>query len=252
MYRLDDLTLIERPESREAALALLVHVAFSDGMVQEKEFAFLEELLPGVDASELLVKMQEIGDRPLDLRAIGAALGSGRDRRRALQFAARMAWQDRQLGVPEKAVLVEIAAGLELPSDSVETVLAEMVGQGVGAVTPADVRSAVAGVDWPSNIRFVAGDLLSAPFRWPSEEVLIGSFHVEGREPVVVTEGGIAAAFRERKGFARWSDIASYTRVPVFGAALRLFLKDGECLTLSDVRFSAIATLLDALFARRA
>ena len=54
----------------DALIALLAHVAFTDGEVDEQELDFLEKVLPGRDREELLAWAETAGSVPLDLAEV--------------------------------------------------------------------------------------------------------------------------------------------------------------------------------------
>jgi hypothetical protein len=190
-----------------------------------------------------------VAAKPLDVEAVARAIPSVEDRWCALQFSARMAWTDRQLGVTEKATLVEVAAGLNLAADAVERVLAEMLGRGGRDVPPARLREAVQTMEWEEADYVARGSRSGLRATLPTGEVVIGCVTCAGVEQAVLCESGFAAGFREKNAFVRWSDIESYTRVPVFGAAVRVYLREGESLTLVDLRVRVLASFFDRLFA---
>lgn len=251
MDSLDYLDLLDETGPRDAVLSLLAHVAFADGTFQADEFTLLQQLVPRMPSNELRTWVEETVKRPFDAEATSKALGSEQQRWKALRFAARMAWTDRVLESHEMAFLVELAAAFELPPDAVENVLDVMVGRGNGEVGDAGVRAALIGMIW-EELDFNPGHPRSALARVAPDEGAVGVLYAEGMECLALFPSGLAGGFREGDAFVGWSDIESYNRVPVFGAAVRLELRDGRDLTLVDVRLRPIAGFLDRLFGSRA
>ena len=237
--------LPERAEAREAVLSLLVHVAFSDGVVQDEELAFLRGVFVG-HPPDLRAWVEQAAREPLDVAAVAAALPAEEERWAALRFAAAMAWTDEELASHEKALLVEVAADLDLPRDAVEQVLDELVGRPGGPVAADAVERAVEGMSW-EDVEVTPGapaDLAdAAPAGWTPIAVL----SVDGREAIALFEQGFVGAFHEGTERVRWESVIAYTRVPVFGAAVRIETREDD-LTLTDVRLRPFATLLDRVY----
>ena len=84
MPRVDDyLNLVDDPKRHgftpghpadDALIALLAHMAFSDGEVHERELDFLQRVLPGRHGADLRMWAMAAGARPLDLDAVAAAV----------------------------------------------------------------------------------------------------------------------------------------------------------------------------------
>lgn len=256
--RVDDyLGLVDDPGRRaltpghpadDALLALLVHVAFSDGDVDEREIAFLQRVLPGREHDAMVTWVKQVGAHPLDLAAVAAALPSAEERWKGLRFAARMAWKDGAIQEEERALLARLAQGLELGPRAVDRVLAEMQGR-VGGKVPADkIAEAADKVTWN------AVQVLDEPVVGPIAEVARQDerpVRVIALDDVVVMAlypEGLAAHFMEGTAFLAWQDLVTYTRVPTFGAAVQLHTEDGRIWTLVDARLRGLTLLLDRLF----
>ena len=127
MGRVDDyLDLVEDPSREglvlgdpadEALLALLVQVAFSDGVLDDRELAFMQKVLPGRDPDEMREWIQLQGSAELNLDAVAEALPTQEERWTGLRFAARMAFKDES----ENRVRVEVKSAKPLPDDLLET-----------------------------------------------------------------------------------------------------------------------------------
>jgi hypothetical protein len=247
MDSLDYLRLLDDDATRDATMSLVAAVVASDGVVHEDELRLLTQLDPrrSYDAGWVRVRAAE----GFDADALSTTLSTDENRWRALLLAARVAWTDRHLATEEKALLVRLAVSFGLPEDAVEKVLGEMVGNARRAVTEADVRAATDGMPW-EELEFTPGPARSALAQVATDESSLGVLRIEGVEIVVLFPSGFAAGFREGDAFVRWSDIAQYSRIPVFGAALRIDTTDDRTLTLVDVRARPIGAFLDRVFAR--
>lgn len=244
---MDDLELLDEPGARDALLALVAHVAFSDGQVQPDEFRYLQQLVPREDPHALLARITELARSPLDLEELAAVLPDRERRMRALRFAARMAWMDRQITSGETALLLEIANAFDLPRQAVEEVLAELVGRNGGAVPPERVAAALEGFVW-EELAFSPGEATSGLARVvPPEAEPLGRLLLDGIEQIVLCRAGLAAGFREGDAWVPWSDVEVWTRVPVFGASVRIETKAGSR-TLVDPRLRPVGALLDRIF----
>lgn len=258
MPRVDDyLGLVENPShgaltpghpADDALLALLVHVAFSDGTVDEGEIAFLQRVLPGRGPEQLTAWVNQVGAIPLDVGAVAAALPSQEERWKGLRFAARMAWKDGAVQHEERDLLNTLAEGLGLGHRAVAQVLAEMQGK-AGDEVPADtLQEAVTGVTWN------AVQVLDEPVMGPIAQVAPPGgrpVRVIALDDVIVMAfytNGLAAHFLEGTAFLAWSDLVTYTRVPTFGSAVQLHTEDGRNWTLVDARLRGLTLVLDRLF----
>lgn len=247
MDSMDYLRLLEDETTREAAMSLVVAVVASDGVVRDEELLLLTQLDPrrAFDAGWVTAEAA----RGIDLDALGKTFGSEENRWRALRLAARVAWTDQQLASEEKALLVRLAASFDLPRDAVEIVLADMVGSPGRAVTLAHVEAALTGMAW-EELEFARGAARSSLSQVVTGEDALGVLRIEGVEVAVLYPSGFAAGFREGDEFVRWSEIAQYTRIPVFGAALRIDSTASRTFTLVDVRARPVGAFLDRVFAR--
>ena len=100
MARVDDfLNLVDDPSRRSlgaedpsdrALLELMVHVAFSDGVVAPKEMDFLQKVLPGRNEQALLTWVKETASNSFDFEAINEALVSVEERMKGLRWVGRI------------------------------------------------------------------------------------------------------------------------------------------------------------------
>jgi uncharacterized membrane protein YebE (DUF533 family) len=99
----------------DAALrSLWVHVAFADGRVGDAELALFQAISPGVSRDALLLQIAEDAAKPLDLKALAAALPNADDRQDAFMLASWMVGQDDQVHKAEAKILGELMRALGL------------------------------------------------------------------------------------------------------------------------------------------
>lgn len=258
MSRVDDfLDLVDDPARQaltpgdpadDALLALMVHVAFSDGALDEAELDFLERVLPGRERDQLAAWVHQVGSQPLPMKAIARALPTDEQRWKGLRFAARMAWKDGEIQSEEYDLLVRLAHGLELGPDAVDQVLQGMLGQGGGDVDPTRLGEILDGVTWS------AVQILDEPAGGPLARVAPSGAHpvrVVAVDEVAVAAfypSGLAARFMEGVAFIAWSELVTYTRVATMGAAVQLHTEAGRTWTLVDARMRGLTLILDRLF----
>lgn len=259
MTRVDEyLELVDNPGSQaltpghpadDAMLALLVHVAFSDGTVNEDELAFLDKVLPGREPAQLMAWIEQVCAHPLDIEAVATALPSTEERWKALRFAARMAWKDGAIEDGEKALLTRLAVGLSLGASAVDRVLSEMQGKAGETIDPERLSDAVEGVAWASVQVLdepVGGPLATVA---PPDATPVRIIAVDDVVVVALYSTGLSAHFLEGTTFIPWASLVTYTRVPTFGAAVTLHTEEGGNWTLVDARLRGLTLLLDRLFA---
>ena len=239
----DPSTLVFRPGEPvdDALLDVLLHMACADGHVREEEIDLLAATAPHLTRQVMVQRIGVAEDDLLDVDVIARALPREADRWRAMRLAARMAWTDRELATREKMLLLELASGFEFPRSAVELVLAEVVGRVRGPVSPERVKEALEGFDWESltpderAVSFDGGER-------PLVRVLVGG------DQIAILPSGFSGPFREGKGFVGWTDVTAYSRVPVFGASVKLTLNDGQGRTLVDPRLRVLGALFDRVY----
>ncbi len=241
---------IEEP-AEEALLQLLVAVAFSDGVVDADELAFLARILPGHQPSDIAAWAKGVVSQGgLDLVQVAAALPTVEERWKGLRFAARMAWKDRSLAHEERTLLDQLAAALSLPGGAVDTVLQEMRGQADGGVEPEHLITTLKSLDWDA-VQLAAGELTSRDLldALPDEPLhLVARVGVDTVEIMGLFQEGLVGRFAEGAAFIHWRHLVTYTRVPVFGASVQLHDEHGLTWTLVDTRLRGVGMLLDRLF----
>jgi len=239
---------VAAPEDR-ALLVLLVHVAFSDGEVQDDEVAFLLQVLPDRDPEELRAWVAAVAQEgPLDYQALAQALPRMEQRWKALRFGARMAWKDGTLHPRERELLTTLAEQLELPQGALQSVLDEMAARVEGGIAPTRLVEVLTSVDWDA-VQLASGKLSSQDLidAAPEGSELVARVGLDQVEVLGLYREGLVGRFLEGTRFLRWEEVVTYTRVPTFGASVQLHTEDGRSWTLVDTRLRGLALLLDRL-----
>lgn len=98
--------------------SLLVHLAFSDGLVQEEEFALLRRVFPGASDSHILNWVIDETDSPMDFSSLGRACRAPEERLDCLRFATQIAAMDGVITLDEKIALMTVASNLDIDDDA--------------------------------------------------------------------------------------------------------------------------------------
>lgn len=256
MTRVDELLALIDDPSRPAAgpgadddplLALLVHLAFSDEVLQEDELALLERVRPGKSVGELMEWAIEIQERALDLDELRRALPTEEERWSALRLAARMICMDGDLDALELEDLDRLAKAFALGGDPVRTVVREVVAE-AGTPDVDHLLRSLSSMFWEELVPAhggVEGELAAAV---PEGAEAICSMHFGELEVAGLYREGLVAAFESGIDFVPWEEVARYTRVPVPGAALHLRMADGSSRSVADPRLRDIGQLLDRIY----
>lgn len=259
MARVDDyLHLIDDPTAPplaagepddEALHALLVHLAVSDGEIGDDEFALLQRVRSDLAPGELLEWAVDLAATPLDPALVAPVARTGEERWSLLRFAARMVCLDGEVAPAELEVIEELADALGLPSDATRRVVDEVVAR-AGQISGDRVRDALRHMLWRRLV----------PSRDPLEGALaevvpdgveaVCSLHLDGDEVAGLFVEGLVARFRTDDGepvptFVRFDQVATWTRVPVPGAAFHLRTRDGTSYSVRDHRLMELGALLD-------
>lgn len=235
--------------SDDALLALLAIVASSDGAVHEREIDLLSRVFPDRPRDALRAECERrAGATGLDLLAISDQFRSTDRRLTGLRFAARMAWRDGTLDARERALLVEIAAAMELPPTSVDRVLREMQPGLEERFTAERILRLVQDLQW-SAVQLASGQLVSADLGAlvPPDTEVVARIGLDKIEVAGLCTTGIVARFQDGAAFLAWSDLVSYGRDGALGSSLRLMTEDGREYVLVDARLAGLAPLLDRL-----
>lgn len=239
----------------EALLALLVHLAFADGIVEGDEFALLERVRPDLSSSDLMTWILEHSDAEMDWDALLDALPDADARWAGLRFAARMTCLDGNLATDELEGLQAIAKRLELDEGSVRRAVDEVVAR-VDAASPEAVADALRNMLWDSLVpdrdapsSDIAGAIPEAA-SFVCRVLVHGADGDDDEEVGVLLKEGLALRFDDGPAFIPWTSIQRYTRVPVPGAAFHLHTESGHR-AVSDPRLRDLGTLLDVVYGRR-
>jgi len=238
----------ELSREEEALLSLLVHVAYCDQELDEREFSFVQRFLPGRDLDALRTWVAQEGAVPLDMSAVAAALPTVDKRWKALRFAVRMAWKDGAVSAPERALLARVVDGLELPKTALDLELSRLLSRGGLPADPTSILTDVQGLEWDAvtlESGAPTGELGRHAF--PGSTALVRVV-LDGVEIMGLYAEGLVAWFREGPHWVRWEDIVTYTAVPTLAAAIQLHLEDGSSRTLADFRLSGLGRVLDRLY----
>jgi hypothetical protein len=247
MSSVDLLGLLERDGAREAVLEVLVRMALVDGEVHDEEVLLLQQYFPRESAPLLKERVESIRGQPLDAAALQRAVPAVEDRLRLMKFAARMAWTDRQVTADELALLAELSAGLGLDQGAVERALNDTVGVATGKITPKKVAEAIAGMPWGPLAFSPEPPRSGLARRLPADARVFGVVSLRGMEQAILADKGFVAGFREGDAWIPWDDVQLWSRVAVFGAAVRVDLRDGRRFHLGAIELWPFSNLLDRI-----
>jgi hypothetical protein len=237
-----------------ALLALLVHLAFADGIVEGDEFALLQRVRPELSPTDLMAWTMEASGEPMDWDALDTALPEAEDRWAGLRFAARMVCLDGSVTGEELESLREVARYLGLDERSVRRAVDEVVAS-VEAASPEALAEALRNMLWDDLVpdRDDPESELAAVLPTDGDflcRVLVhGEDGADDEEMGAVLREGLALRFDDGPAFIPWSSIQRYTRVPVPGAAFHLHTDDGHR-AVSDPRLRDLGKLLDVIYGR--
>jgi len=217
---------------------LLVHLAFSDGVIQDDEIAFFARILPDRSRGEVLRWAERRVGRPVDLEALAPLSRTPGERRGLLGLAARVVGLDCAVATEEIVALHRLVEHLDLPGSAIREAIAEVVASG-GPVAPDRVQAAVAGMTWHHLVPLPSAD--------PALVVLGRS--AGGAADVVVEREALWARFESGEARVRFDEIVSYTRLPVRGRAFHV-RTDARDLTLAPPAFRDLGRLLDRIYDR--
>jgi uncharacterized tellurite resistance protein B-like protein len=228
-------------------LSLLVHLAFSDEVLQEDELALLERLRPGLDVNELLEWAMEIHGEDLDMQALADSLPTEEERWSALRLSARMICMDGDLDSLELRDLERLASAFGLTGEAVRVVVKEVVAE-AGAPDLNHLLQSLSSMYWETLVPRHGepdGELAQVV---PGGAEAICTMLYEDVEVAGLFYEGLATHFECGPTFVSWEDVERYTRVPVPGAALHLRMADGTSLSVGDPRLRDLGQLLDRIY----
>ncbi|MEZ4319816.1 MAG: TerB family tellurite resistance protein [Myxococcota bacterium] len=253
------LALVDEPERPalegshphdEPLLSLLVHLAYSDGIVQDDELALLSRIRPDLDVAGVMDWAAGIAERTFDSRLLAAAIVDASDRWETMQLATRMVCMDGDVADEELGILRDLTEVFGLDDGAPERAVAEVVAQG-GPIARARVSASLRNMMWdraePTRDE-PEHDLAGVA---PEEASHVCTMLIEDEEVAALYFEGIAAVFETGARFVRWTEITTYTRVPVPGASFHLRTAS-QHLKMSDPRMRDVGRLLDYIYGREA
>lgn len=231
----------------DALLELLIHMASSDGVLDDGELDLLYGVVPGWTPTEFHALIQRLGSEPIDLQRLAAAWDTDDARWTALRFAARMACRDGQFGPEERAFLSDLASVLDL-TPALGRVLREVSGPPADQLDPVRLAALVDGLQWGAAV-FLPGPVASDDLRpvVPAGATPVVRVGVDHAEVMGIYAEGLVARFLEGAAFLPWSKIVGCTRGAGLESSVRLHTEDGRAWSLVDARMSGVAMLIDRL-----
>lgn len=229
-------------------MAMLVHLAYSDGVVQDDELALMARIRPDLDVAGVMAWASQVAQRTFDAHQVAAVVTEPAERWTALRLATRMVCMDGDIADEELFVLRDLAEVFGLPADAPERAVSEVVARG-GPIARERIAAAVRNMLWkritPTRDE-PEGPLASVI---PSTVTHVCTMTVDDEEVAALCYEGLAAMFERGPHFIRWTEIRSYTRVPVPGASFHLRTAN-QHLKMSDPRLRDVGSLLDYIFGR--
>lgn len=234
--------------SDDALLALLVHMASSDGKLAEEELEMITSLLPGRSIQAMREWITAVSQHPLDLHAISQALDTDDRRWTALRYCARMATRDHEVDPRERSMLHQVARALGLPASAPAQVLRERAQRDQPLYPTQDLLDLLSALEWKAP-QIVAGTILSEDLLElvPSEFTAVARIGVDRIEVMGLYEEGFVARFLEGPAFLRWRDIISCSHGKGLAATLKIHTEDGQTRHLLDGRLAGLRRLLQQL-----
>ncbi len=233
----------------DALVKLLVHMALSDGVLDDAELRMLRRIMPEFSDDEIRAWIDQELAAGLDLPAIAKVLDTDDRRWITLRFAARMAWRDEELADEEHDFLAHLATALELPEGALDRVLREMTGPPAERLEPTYLASILSMMPWGAA-DFAEGDVQSTdliPHVPPGAEP-VARIGVDQSEVIGIYDRGIVARFGEGSAFLHWNRIVSCARGSGLESSVRIHTDDGRIWSLVDARLSGIGLFFDRLF----
>jgi hypothetical protein len=231
-------------------LSLLVHLAYSDGIVQDDELALLSRIRPDLDVAGVMEWAAGVAEQSFDPRLLAAAIPGVDDRWVTLQLATRMVCMDGDVAIEEMGILRDLAECFSLEASAPDDAVAEVVAQG-GPIARDRVSASLRNMMWDrieptrdepeSDLRDVE----------PADATHVCTMIMDGEEVAALYFEGLLARFEAGPRFVHWTDIVTYTRVPVPGASFHLHTA-GQHLKMNDPRMRDVGRLLDYIYGREA
>lgn len=250
------IALIEDPE-REARgthpqdrplLELLVFLAYSDGILAPDELALIGRMRPDLDEQAVRHWVDEQADITFDSDGMAAAFPDPVERWGIMRLATRMMCIDGDIAEEELTVLTVLARVLGMDEQAPRRAVREVVADG-GPVSESRLMSSLRNMLWRKTRphRDEPDGVLGGVA--PDDAGHVATIVLGDEEVAALYVEGLSAAFSSGPRFVRWTDIRSYTRVPVPGASFHLHT-DALHLKMADPRMRDIGALLDYVYGR--
>lgn len=102
-----------RQEETELLLALIVHIFFSDGVLDDTEVALFRRLVP-LDDEPLRELVHDLAERELDFERLAVVFPGPADRQDIVTIAEHAVWGDNEIEPGEMDVIDKLAEVLEI------------------------------------------------------------------------------------------------------------------------------------------
>jgi len=251
------LVLVDEPERPALAgehphdgplLSLLVHIAYSDGIVQDDELALLSRIRPDLDVAGVMEWAAGIAEQSFSANLLAAAITDRTDRWQTMQLATRMVCMDGDVADEEVGILRDLAEVFGMDEQAHERAVAEVVAEG-GPIARERVSASLRNMMWdrtqPTRDE-PEGELAGVE---PEDGTHVCTMFIDDEEVAALYFEGISAVFEAGPRFVRWTDILTYTRVPVPGASFHLHTANVH-LKMNDPRMRDVGRLLDFIYGR--
>jgi hypothetical protein len=253
------LRLVDHPElpplapgdPADAALwSLLVGLAAKDGHVAGDEVALLRRVRPDLGEDALLAWVDDTAKRGIDWAGLRACATDADAAMDLLRLAARMVALDGTVADGELGIMAELARRVGLPETAPRAALSEVVAEG-GPVDADTVKHALRSMWW--DVLIPSRDPLESDLDGvvPPGARLLCSIRLGNDEVAGLFVEGLAGRWDGGASFVAWDQIATYTRVPVSGAAFHLRTRDGVDHAMTDPRLGDVGALLDLVHGRQ-
>lgn len=232
----------------EPLLVLMVFLAYSDGVLDPDELALIGRMRPDLEAAALRRWVEEQADITFDSSALAAQISEPVERWGAMRLATRMVCMDGDIAAEELSVLADLARAFELDEGAPQRAARDVVAAG-GPVSQDRLMSSLRNMLWRQTRPTrnpPGGGLREAA---PADAEHVATIELGDDEVAALYVEGLAAAFTCGPRFVRWTDIRTYTRVPVPGASFHLKTADLH-LKMADPRMRDIGALLDYVYGR--
>ncbi|MCB9676773.1 MAG: TerB family tellurite resistance protein [Alphaproteobacteria bacterium] len=234
----------------EPLLALLVQMAYSDGIVQDDELALLSRIRPDLDVAGVMEWAAGVAERTFDPRVLAAAITSPADRWTTLRLATRMVCMDGDVADEEVGILRDLAEVFDLDDEAPDRAVAEVVAQG-GPIARERVSASLRNMMWDRVEPTRDEPEVELEGVAPEDATHVCTMKIEDEEVAALYFEGLLALFEGGPKFVRWDEIRTYTRVPVPGASFHLHT-NRDHLKMSDPRMRDVGRLLDYIYGREA